>query len=132
MRRPSLRRPLSAHVLDRDIHHRVGGAVYIQLQPVVRFDRLYGRPGEITSETRAIPIQGCQVPAYTTTFTYDTWNRLQQMVYPDQPTGETVKYTYDFGGLPYRVRGNDDQLDVDSAAPTASASRTARSIRRPD
>jgi YD repeat-containing protein len=71
-------------------------------------DRLYGPLGEIVSETRAIPIQGGQVNTYTTTFTYDTWNRIQQMVYPDTP-GEPLKYTYDFGGLPYRVHGNDDR-----------------------
>ena len=38
------------------------------------------------------------------------------MIYPDQGVGETVKYTYDFGGLPYRVHGNDDQLEVDYAS----------------
>src|SRR5262249_1718448 len=48
-------------------------------------DRLYGRLGEITQETRAIPIQGNQILTYTTQFTYDTWNRVQQMPYPDTP-----------------------------------------------
>jgi hypothetical protein len=38
------------------------------------------------------------------------------MVYPDNPNGETVTYTYDFGGLPYRVHGNDDRLETDYAA----------------
>jgi YD repeat-containing protein len=79
-------------------------------------DRLYGPLGEIAQQTRAIPIQGNQILTYTTQFTYDTWNRVQQMIYPDQPTGETVKYTYDFGGLAYRVHGNDDQLEVDYAS----------------
>ncbi|MBO0879585.1 MAG: hypothetical protein J2P17_04285, partial [Mycobacterium sp.] len=78
-------------------------------------DRLYGPLGEIVSETRAVPIQGGQVGTYTTTFTYDTWNRVAQMVYPDTP-GETLTYTYDFGGLPYRVHGNDDQLEQDYAS----------------
>ncbi|MGF2734658.1 hypothetical protein [Marinobacter sp. DUT-1] len=28
-------------------------------------------------------------------YTYDTWNRLQQLVYPD---GEVLTYDYDVGG----------------------------------
>jgi hypothetical protein len=83
-------------------------------------DRLYGPLGEIVQETRAIPIQGGQVAHYTTQFTFDTWNRIAQMVYPievkklttDQPNGEVVQYFYDFGGLPERVHGNDDALEV--------------------
>jgi hypothetical protein len=79
-------------------------------------DRLYGPLGEIVQETRAIPIQGGQIPTYTTKYQFDTWNRIQQIIYPDQPTGETVKYFYDSGGLVNRVHGNDDQLEVDYAA----------------
>src|SRR5262249_60029110 len=71
---------------------------------------------EIVQETRAIPIQGNQVPTYTTKFTYDTWNRIAQIIYPDPPTGEVVKYFYDSGGLVTRVHGNDDQLEVDYAS----------------
>jgi hypothetical protein len=79
-------------------------------------DRLYGPLGEIVQETRAIPIQGGQVPTYTTKYQFDTWNRTAQMVYPDQPTGEVVKYFYDSGGVVNRVHGNDDQLETDYAA----------------
>src|SRR5262249_21631090 len=90
-------------------------------------DRLYGRLGEVTQETRAIPIQGNQVAHYTTRFTYDTWNRIAQIQYPievkklttDQPNGEVVPYFYDFGGLPERVHGNDDALEVDYASAIA-------------
>jgi hypothetical protein len=79
-------------------------------------DRLYGPLGEIVKETRAIPIQGGQVNTYVTQFTFDTWNRITQMIYPDQPNGEVVKYSYDSGGLVNRVSGNDDQLETDYAA----------------
>jgi RHS repeat-associated protein len=79
-------------------------------------DRLYGPLGEIVQETRSVPIQGNQVLTYTTQFQYDTWNRIQSMVYPDQPNGEVVKYSYDSGGLVTHVQGNDDQLEVAYAA----------------
>ena len=36
--------------------------------------------------------------------------------HPDQPTGETVKYFYDSGGLVNRVHGNGDQLKTDCAS----------------
>src|SRR5262249_4193895 len=78
--------------------------------------RLYGPLGEIVQETRAIPIQGGQVQTYTTKFQFDTWNRIHQITYPDQPNGEVVGYFYDSGGLVNRVHGNDDQLEVDYAA----------------
>jgi YD repeat-containing protein len=82
-------------------------------------DRRYGPLGEIVQETRAIPIQGRQVLTYTTRFTYDTWNRIQQIIYPDdppgQPDGEVVTYFYDYGGLVTRVHGDDDKLQQDYA-----------------
>ena len=79
-------------------------------------DRLYGPLGEIVQETRAIPVQGNQVLTYTTKFQFDTWNRMQAITYPDQPNGEVVRYSYDFGGLVNRVAGNDDQLETAYAA----------------
>jgi RHS repeat-associated protein len=82
-------------------------------------DRLYGPLGEIVSETRAIPLQGGQVPTYTTKFTFDTWNRIAQVTYPDTPNGENVPYFYDFGGLAERVHGTDDALEVDYASAIA-------------
>src|SRR5262249_19480690 len=69
--------------------------------------RLYGPLGEVVQETRAIPIQGGQVPTYVMQYQYDTWNRIHQMIYPDQPNGEPVTYFYDSGGLVTRVHGND-------------------------
>jgi len=70
-------------------------------------DRLYGPLGEIVQETRTIPIQGNQVLTYVTQYQYDTRNRLQQMVYPDIPSGLVLTYTYDSGGLVNGVSGID-------------------------
>jgi len=49
-------------------------------------------------------------------YQFDTWNRIKQMTYPDQPTGEVVRYSYDSGGLVNHVAGNDDQLETAYAA----------------
>lgn len=57
--------------------------------------REYGPLGEVTKETRIIPVGGDDVRTYTTQYQYDTWNRLQRLTYPD---GEVLTYTYDSGG----------------------------------
>jgi hypothetical protein len=56
----------------------------------------YGNMGEITKSTRvyAFPTQAPPI-AFSTEFTYDSWGRMQQIVYPD---GEVLDYTYDRGG----------------------------------
>jgi hypothetical protein len=78
-------------------------------------DRRYGPLGEIVQETRAIPIQGNQVKTYLTKFSYDTWNRISTITYPDPSPGELLQYFYDYGGLVTRVHGNDDKLVQDYA-----------------
>lgn len=63
-----------------------------------RFDAL----GHVVEEIRALRGRGGRVDTYRTRYTYDTWNRLQQMVYPD---GETLTYRYDSGGNVRAVSG---------------------------
>jgi RHS repeat-associated protein len=66
-------------------------------------DREYGKLGELTKETRTVPIKnGHTQAAFTTEWAYDTFNRLQNMKYPD---GEIVTYRYDSGGLVRAVDG---------------------------
>ena len=63
----------------------------------------YGKLGEITKEVRTLnTFVGFSRPTYTTQYTYDTFGRLQQMVYPD---GELLTYHYDSGGLVDQVTG---------------------------
>jgi|GEM_PF-441336 len=56
----------------------------------------WGLNDDHPDETKNCPI------TFITQYTYDTWNRLQNMVYPD---GELLNYKYDSGGLPYSVIG---------------------------
>ncbi|HUZ01157.1 MAG TPA: SpvB/TcaC N-terminal domain-containing protein [Thermomicrobiaceae bacterium] len=63
----------------------------------------YGKIGETTSEADTInPIQGQPLATYTTAYSYDTWDRLASLTYPD---GEVVTYGYGFGGLVNQVAG---------------------------
>jgi RHS repeat-associated protein len=60
-------------------------------------ERFYGRLGEITKEIKSIASDtGPEPEVYTSTYTYDTFGRLQSMVYPD---GEQLTYRYDSGGM---------------------------------
>ena len=58
--------------------------------------RGYGPLGEVTTETRTVSAGVDKPLTYTTRYQYDTWNRVQQMTYPD---GEVLTYHYDGGGL---------------------------------
>lgn len=62
-------------------------------------ERFYGKLGEVVKETRFVPID---VPGgdnarrtFTTEYAYDSFNRLQRLIYPD---GEVLRYLYDAGG----------------------------------
>ncbi|MFL6161611.1 MAG: SpvB/TcaC N-terminal domain-containing protein [Jatrophihabitantaceae bacterium] len=59
-------------------------------------DRYYGKLGETTKEVRTVVgFTGSSPKTYTTSYTYDTFGRLQQLVYPDS---EVLTYRYDSGG----------------------------------
>ncbi len=64
--------------------------------------RSYGKLGEITQEIRTPNTFVAPQQTYATQYTYDTFGRLQSMVYPD---GEVLTYRYDSGGLVNQVTG---------------------------
>jgi RHS repeat-associated protein len=70
-------------------------------------ERFYGPLGEtvktiktITSETQGNSTNSAEI--YTTEYTYDTYNRLRELIYPD---GEVLTYSYNSGGLPESAFG---------------------------
>lgn len=62
----------------------------------------YGNMGEMTTNIRTVVGPNIPTRIFTTNFEYDSWNRLQRMVYPD---GERVDYSYDLGGNLNKVTG---------------------------
>ncbi len=62
----------------------------------------YGKMGEITEVKRTLVIPNQAVATYTTNWTYDSWNRVLSMTYPD---GEMLTYNYNTGGLLSGVSG---------------------------
>jgi RHS repeat-associated protein len=60
-------------------------------------ERFYGKLGEVVKEIRTIASDtGSQPEVYTSQYAFDTFGRLQSMIYPD---GEVLTYRYDSGGM---------------------------------
>ncbi len=55
----------------------------------------YGNMGEVTQITRAISVPDNGTYAFKTYWEYDSWNRIQKLIYPD---GEELSYSYNSGG----------------------------------
>ena len=70
----------------------------------------YGRMGEVTEEHRTfvLPKESSQY-SFKTQFEYDSWNRVQNITYPD---GEVVRYYYNTGGMLRRIRGEKSYLNT--------------------
>ncbi len=62
----------------------------------------YGKMGEVTKTRRTLIVPNQAIATYVTQWTYDSHNRLLEMIYPDE---EKVTYTYDLGGQLTNVHG---------------------------
>ncbi|WP_211219581.1 SpvB/TcaC N-terminal domain-containing protein [Flavobacterium subsaxonicum] len=62
----------------------------------------YGNMGEIIHNTRTVVGPNIPTRTFDTYFTYDSWNRVRSMQYPD---GEIVNYAYDLGGNLFSMIG---------------------------
>ena len=67
----------------------------------------YGNMGEVVKTVKTIVIddQIDKVHTYTSAFEYDSWNRIQKMIYPD---GEVVDYEYYSNGELKAITGEKD------------------------
>jgi RHS repeat-associated protein len=63
----------------------------------------YGKMGEVTEIRRTVIVPNQAIATYVTKWTYDSWNRLTEMVYPDQ---EKLTYAYNRGGLLESMKGS--------------------------
>ena len=62
----------------------------------------YGKMGEVTKTLRTLIVPNQAIATYVTQWTYDSHNRLLEMIYPDE---EKVTYSYNLGGQLEKVRG---------------------------
>ena len=62
----------------------------------------YGKMGEVLKTVRTMIVPNQAIATYVTQWTYDSHNRLLEMIYPDE---EKVTYSYNLGGQLTHVRG---------------------------
>ena len=74
-------------------------------------ETVYGKLGEVTSNLRTfvVPFDD-QSYSFRMHYTYDTWNRITRLTYPD---GEEVVYRYDRGGNLKEMKGYGDSGEND-------------------
>ncbi len=70
----------------------------------------YGNMGELTKSTRYIVAPNLPDRKFIHEYEYDSWNRLQKLIYPD---GEAVFYTYDLGGNLLKMTGQNGSNPYD-------------------
>jgi hypothetical protein len=66
-------------------------------------ESFYGRLGEVVKTINTINSETGSPEVYTTEYQYDTWNRLQRLIYPD---GEVLTHHYDSGGSLRAITGH--------------------------
>jgi len=62
----------------------------------------YGKMGEVTKTRRTMIEPNQAIATYVTQWTYDSHNRLLEMIYPDE---EKITYSYNLGGQLEKVHG---------------------------
>lgn len=78
------------------------GRIVLQEDATGGQEFFYNQLGAVTKNIRTILIPGAAPVTYQTQWTYDTWNRVTEMLYPDQ---EKVTYNYNLGGLLHSMKG---------------------------
>ncbi|WP_370031897.1 SpvB/TcaC N-terminal domain-containing protein [Flavobacterium sp. 28YEA47A] len=67
----------------------------------------YGRMGEVISNLRSVAVAGYQSYWFLTEWKYDSWNRVQEITYPDR---EVVSYNYNIGGTLHSIDSKIDDI----------------------
>ena len=82
-------------------HNRIG-RLMMREDGTGAIEYFYGKMGEVTKTRRTLVVPNQAIATYVTQWTYDSHNRLIEMIYPDE---EKVTYSYNLGGLLEKVRG---------------------------
>lgn len=78
------------------------GRVILQEDASGAQEFFYGPLGEVTKTIRTITINPTEIRTYVSESSYDTWNRIQEIRYPD---GEIVSYDYNTAGKLVKMQG---------------------------
>lgn len=79
------------------------GRVVLQEDATGAQEFKYGSLGEITEVRRTLVIPNQAIATYVTQTKYDSWNRIEHIIYPDQ---EKVEYKYNTAGQLVQLKGS--------------------------
>lgn len=82
-------------------HNRIG-RLMLREDGTGAIEYFYGKMGEVMKTRRTLIVPNQAIATYVTQWTYDSHNRLVEMIYPDE---EKITYSYNLGGLLEKVRG---------------------------
>ncbi|MXO32552.1 toxin TcdB middle/N-terminal domain-containing protein [Apibacter sp. B2912] len=88
---------------DKNSKYNRIGKVMLQEDATGAQEFKYGTLGEITEVRRTVIIPNQAIATYVTQTKYDSWNKLEQIIYPDQ---EKVDYIYNTAGLLTGIKGS--------------------------
>jgi len=81
------------------------GRIWLQEDASGGQEFFFGKLGEVEKNIRTIIVDPATQLTYVSQYEYDTWNRLQEMVYPD---GEKLIYDYNVAGKLIGMQGVKD------------------------
>lgn len=90
------------HYGDRNASYNRIGRLVLREDGTGAIEYFYGKMGEVIKTRRTLIVPNQAIATYVTQWTYDSHNRLMEMIYPDE---EKVTYSYNLGGLLEKVRG---------------------------
>ena len=96
------RRYVKYYYGGRNASHNRIGRLMMREDGTGAIEYFYGKMGEVTKTRRTLIVPNQAIATYVTQWTYDSHNRLLEMIYPDE---EKVTYSYNLGGLLEKVRG---------------------------
>jgi len=97
---------------ENNVHYTYGaagapfnraGKVVVQEDASGAQEFSYGPLGETVKDVRTIVVPRFSQRTYVTQWTYDTWNRLSSIIYPDS---EVLTYAYNLGGQVQSMSGS--------------------------
>lgn len=93
---------VAEYLSGRNASHNRIGRLMLSEDGTGAIEYFYGKMGEVTKTRRTLIVPNQAIATYVTQWTYDSHNRLVEIIYPDE---EKITYSYNLGGLLEKVRG---------------------------
>ena len=93
---------VAEYLSGRNASHNRIGRLMLREDGTGAIEYFYGKMGEVTKTRRTMIVPNQAIATYVTQWTYESHNRLLEMIYPDE---EKITYSYNLGGQLEKVHG---------------------------